>query len=570
MNYTYNGDTRYKSILEDGYFGHNTFNGLISAIKIEMGLSLSEFSNDLEQSIRMFIPNIPYDNVKTNRNGIIYNYKSISNIVIILKILLYYNGYGNRCLNGFYSLNDRYLVSEFQKSQFISSSGCVNLETWLSLLFSFGDKNRSTIACLSTSNINSERAISLYNAGYRYIGRYINDLSREEEKIIFLHGMSIFPIFKIYVGGPSDFSYEKGIQDAEKAKYTAESLGIPYGTTIYYSLDYEINIDDIISYFKGICNFFDNRKLYKIGVYSSSLICTKLKETSGIKIDNIFINENKNNYKVLFSYNFSFYNFSFDKTLQVYKVISSLEDYGYDSIVYTTMKDCLDNITKIYNLALNYTNNDNNLSNILVLQYIRRIKYGDSMLFNNNLDIMCSDILGNIDINFCDLVDNSGHYYDVFDFLDSCENVMNNFSYLVFILNIILLNDDNLFIGFENDLINYSREYTYNDNIRYSNYIANIDAINIYYYIKSGYTLSFALNLYYSSNKYIIRTKTFINNIGGFDIFNDYCIKLKNGSNSKLRNSLVVNISPKYFGISITSFKEYVYNRYKIEDVLYK
>ena len=58
-------------------------------------------------------------------------------------------------------------------------------------------------------------------------------------------------------------------------------LGLPENTIIYFACDYDFvdyEIKDlIIPYFEGIYNtFLEIKSIYKIGVYSSRNLCTKL------------------------------------------------------------------------------------------------------------------------------------------------------------------------------------------------------------------------------------------------------------------------------------------------------
>lgn len=48
-----------------------------------------------------------------------------------------------------------------------------DVTTWMSLLLSKSNPDRSAIACDTSTVLNYNKALSLYNAGYRYIGRYL-------------------------------------------------------------------------------------------------------------------------------------------------------------------------------------------------------------------------------------------------------------------------------------------------------------------------------------------------------------------------------------------------------------
>ena len=99
-------------------------------------------------------------------------------------------------------------VRAFQAKHVISSTGIGDTNTWMALLLSKGNPDRSALGCDCATILNSEKAAALYNAGYRYVGRYVSGgvgsgatatskaLTRAEMTAIFNAGLKFLPFTK--------------------------------------------------------------------------------------------------------------------------------------------------------------------------------------------------------------------------------------------------------------------------------------------------------------------------------------------------------------------------------------
>ena len=128
----------------------------------------------------------------------------------------------------------------------------------------------------------------------RFIGRYYcrkdngKLLTKNEAEKIHAAGFKIFSVYQDANSAPSHFSYSIGTEDAGYAYDRAQKAGQPYGTTIYFAVDFDpiaTQIDDnIIPYFRAIQNKFQSsyNNYYKIGVYGSGAVCKMIKQEQRI------------------------------------------------------------------------------------------------------------------------------------------------------------------------------------------------------------------------------------------------------------------------------------------------
>lgn len=195
-------------------------------------------------------------------------------------------------INGVFDATFKARIQTFQSHYCLTTatSGVIDRVTWASLLSSRGDISRPSLACDTSVILNSAKATALYNAGYRYIGRYLTGtvggtrskaMTASEVKNILDSGLRIFALFQEGVVTREKFTYEQGRIDAATAMEAARSLGIPYGEIIYFCIDYDMTDADItnyvLKYFKGIRQTFNtNYNRYRIGIYASRNVCTRV------------------------------------------------------------------------------------------------------------------------------------------------------------------------------------------------------------------------------------------------------------------------------------------------------
>jgi peptidoglycan hydrolase-like protein with peptidoglycan-binding domain len=203
------------------------------------------------------------------------------------------NGTGARFLDftGTFGSNVVDAVRVFQRFSELPVTGNGDFATWCQLLVSTGDPNRPGTAADCIETVTAARAQALVSAGFRVVGRYLderpstNPLNKRiqpgELSTIFGHGLRVFPISQYYGGEVGYFTYTQGFTDAVQAHDAAESYGFNAGVTIYFAVDYDATdpeiTSNIIPYFDGVVAGLASRgKKYLHGVYGSRNVCTRV------------------------------------------------------------------------------------------------------------------------------------------------------------------------------------------------------------------------------------------------------------------------------------------------------
>ena len=388
-------------IPSNGLYERKTNEGLIKAIQYRIGVDPDGWWGEDTMS------NLP----------VLARGSSNTNLVYLLQYALYANGYNPNGFDGQFGGGAEGAVRNCQSDYMLDVDGVCGRQTWSALLVSCGDTTRSVNACDLSVEVTSELANKLYQDGYRVVGRYITGNTKRiqpgELTRIFNAGLKVFPIYQNNDRDIEDFTLEKGKIAGNYAVENAKQLGIPKGSIIYFAVDldvYDYQISEaIIPYFIGIMKGMDGT--YKIGVYGSRNVCTKL--SNELLVDSCFIADAS--YKFSGNAGYKLPNkWQFD---QIYEIKNYYNGIDIDKVVYRGTIPAIDSIetdfTKsnsdlylilsiLYNLAGLYNPNANILEkNRLVLQYLRSYNYNSTAW--NLVD-------GQIDENFINYVTNSINY----------------------------------------------------------------------------------------------------------------------------------------------------------------
>lgn len=287
MNGQYNAYTGINPC--DGIYSRATNNALIYAIQKELGISVADSAPSFGPTTFARFPTLPFtgDRKEQGRDEVA--------LTKILQYALYVNGYYSEDFSGSFNDDVVQAVKEFQDFMAYPEpiTEYADARVMKGLLASCGDQDRSCIACDTATILDETTAAALYEAGYRYVGRYLTGtvlrdgfrvskaLSRAEADAIMGAGLSIIPIYQDGGEYSGHFSRSRGKSDAENAYVAAKALGIPDESIIYFAVDFDAmgsNLDNIVAYFDEITHTL---KDYYIGIYGTRNICATVLRHGG-------------------------------------------------------------------------------------------------------------------------------------------------------------------------------------------------------------------------------------------------------------------------------------------------
>lgn len=275
----------------DGVYGRNTNKAVIYALQAEEGLPTRVANGNFGNTTKRCCPQIPYarnSSAAKSYSGSYYTQSKISAMTELVQFALYVNGFGDGVTDGIFDAGTQQAIRAFQKKYAIPQTGIADKTTWLSLFISCGDTDRSAKAADCATILTAAKAKSLYDNGYRYIGRYLTGtynggiskaITREEAQIIFDAGLNFFPIYQTSARSNSYFTEAQGKYDAKEAIKHAAALGIPRNTIIYFAvdfdcMDYQIT-SNIIPYFRAVHETMVG-SIYRTGIYGTRNACTRV------------------------------------------------------------------------------------------------------------------------------------------------------------------------------------------------------------------------------------------------------------------------------------------------------
>lgn len=283
----------------DGVYARGTNKALIYALQAEEGLPVGTANGNFGPTTRNLAPQIPYTagaGAALSYQGNYYSAGQISAFTELLQFSLYLNGFGNGVFHGSFDSNTKINVRDFQTHYALPVTGTVNLDTWMSLFLSSGNTSRPALAADCATILDAAKAKTLYDNGYRYIGRYLTGtyggginkaLSVTEANCILNAGLRFFPIYQqgqYSANADPDlaktyFTAAQAEYDANAAITAASALGIPKDTIIYFAVDFDAMdahiTSHIIPYFQKV-NELISHSNYKTGIYGTRNVCSRV------------------------------------------------------------------------------------------------------------------------------------------------------------------------------------------------------------------------------------------------------------------------------------------------------
>lgn len=274
----------------DGVYGRNTNKAIVLALQAEEGLPTNVANGNFGNTTKRCCPQIPYvknSNAAKSYSNRYYSASQISAMTELVQFALYVNGYGDGVTDGVFDADTKQAIRAFQQKYAIPITGIADKTTWLSLFISCGDTSRPAKAADCATQLSAAQAKSLYDNGYRYIGRYLTgrysggdkSISRAEAQRIFDAGLNFFPIYQTTARSNSYFTEKQGTIDAKAAIDAAAKLGIPRNTIIYFAvdfdcMDYQIT-SNIIPYFRAVHETMVG-SIYRTGIYGTRNACSRV------------------------------------------------------------------------------------------------------------------------------------------------------------------------------------------------------------------------------------------------------------------------------------------------------
>ncbi len=275
LNRTYPGYIDYGPC--DGIYGREMCENLILALQAIEGLDTDTANGNFGPTTKRLVPVIPY-------TGSTYMSDEISEAILLVRYSLYCNGYTDVDIrSGEWDNSLGEILKTFQNDMCLNKTGKCDLDTWMSLMTSRGNPDRSCIACDTRFEMTDERLKYLKDNGYKIVGRYLTgqnykQLKKGEIERILNAGLKLFMIYQESGSDIGYFTEERGKTDALRAPVAARKRGIPGNKVIFFAVDMDPTDDEIkkyiIPYFKSINN--NIMPQYKVGIYGTRNVCTQV------------------------------------------------------------------------------------------------------------------------------------------------------------------------------------------------------------------------------------------------------------------------------------------------------
>ncbi len=263
----------------NGIYERKTNKALIYALQAEEGLSTSSANGNFGPTTKLRCPEVVMGS-------------SLTSYIKIIQYALKCNGISVAEFNGEYDEDLKAKIIEFKNFMVLpEKDGLVDLDTWMALLVSSGNTERSgATGCDCATVITKDNVCVLKDNGITSIGRYLIGLyalSEEEIQVLAKYNIRIFPILQRSGEGKSAtsegyFTEMQADKDAKDAYLAAKKFNFPYGTIIYFAVDFDAYdyqvTETLIPFFSQLYSAFQsvNEMGYKIGIYGPRNVCERI------------------------------------------------------------------------------------------------------------------------------------------------------------------------------------------------------------------------------------------------------------------------------------------------------
>lgn len=383
----------------DGIYGREMAEALIVALQAVEGFSISEATGNFGNGTKSRLPEIPY-------TGNTYTTEEIGKAILLIRYALYCNGYTQVDIeSNEWDILLEYLIEQFQIDMCLPVTKKCDTNTWMSLMLSKGNPDRSCIACDTRFEITSNVLEYLKNNGYQIVGRYLTggtfkELRLNEAKRIINGGLKLFPIFQESGTDLTYFTVNRGKSDAKEAVLAARSHGMKAGTIIYFAVDTDPTDPQIetyiLPYFKAISENIST--LYKVGIYGTRNVCTQVMDAG--YAETCFVSDMSTDYSGNMGFkmpqNWNLDQFHEMSDIPVGNTTIDLDKVAYSGKypvvedVYSRILDFVSNIEALEDLYVTYkTNKSGNCTRgelvLGVTNFLRSFKYRNIFFYSATL-----------------------------------------------------------------------------------------------------------------------------------------------------------------------------------------
>lgn len=416
----------------DGLYGREMNEALIKVLQAIEGYSVSDATGNFGAGTKSKLPIVPSSGQISEETE--------KEAIQLIRYALCCNGYDISINSNSWDTDLENKIKEFQSDMCIEQSNACTVDTWMSLLLSKGNPDRTCTACDTRFEMTESRLEYLKNNGYKIVGRYLTggdfkQLRYGEPERILNTGLTFFPIFQESGTDLTYFTSTRGKRDAKNAVRAARKHGIPANTIIYFAVDTDPTDSQIstyiLPYFKSISENIGIS--YKIGIYGTRNVCTQVMDEG--YAETCFVSDMSTG----FSGNMGFKmpeNWNFDQFHEISNIQTGNSTMDLDKVAYSgkyptvgTVYDTILNynskIRKLEDMYIRYKTDKNESCTVrqLILgitNFLRSFKYRDYMWF--------AATLTSIDDNFIDYVKSHDMnlYNDLYEYAHTNENALSD------------------------------------------------------------------------------------------------------------------------------------------------
>ncbi|MFD5283340.1 glycoside hydrolase domain-containing protein [Streptomyces rubrogriseus] len=278
----------------DGVYSRDVQQAVMKALQFEIGIERSEIGGYFGSNTKARLKEQP--TLGTGSDGALVH---LFTALCVFNSPVLENGAAiPTAVRSTYTDATEEFVRAFQRFSQLTVTGKSDYDTWAQLLVSTGNEYRDTTACDEAAPLTFARAQALGNAGYRIVGRYLDEhldpgddgylgkaLTSTELSDIVRGGLGVYPIFQWNGTTRANFTYDKGFEQGGVAETRAREFGFGRGTCIYFAVDFDATQADIdaavLDYFRGVRAALGRTNRYTFGVYGSRNVCRNVSNRVG-------------------------------------------------------------------------------------------------------------------------------------------------------------------------------------------------------------------------------------------------------------------------------------------------